>query len=78
MCDVKFFKTDTSGGLIQLAKMATSDDIMAASSATLNLDNQKNVLKGVCIHHETNGDQFHCPVQALGRRILHLRMARVD
>jgi hypothetical protein len=26
----------------------------------------------VCIYHETNGDNMHCPVHALGRRYLHL------
>jgi hypothetical protein len=40
---------------------------------TLKLDNQKNGWKGVCVYHETNGDNLHCPVRALRRRYLHLR-----
>ena len=46
---------------------------MSADSATLKLDNQKNGWKGVCVHQETNGDSFLCPIRALGRRIVHLR-----
>ena len=41
--------------------------------ATLKLDNQKNGWKGVCIHQEANGDDYFCPVRALGRRFVHIR-----
>lgn len=47
-----------------------------ADGATLKLDNQKNGWKGVCVYHECNGDLFNCPVQAVGRRICHLRENR--
>ncbi len=46
---------------------------MDAEGATLKLDNQKNGWKGVCIHHESNGDAIYCPVRALGRRYVHIR-----
>ena len=44
-----------------------------SSRSTMKLDNQKNGWKGVCVYQEANGDDYNCPVQALGRRFLHLR-----
>jgi hypothetical protein len=38
----------------------------------MKLDNQKNGWKGVCIYQEANGNDYLCPVKALGRRYLHL------
>jgi hypothetical protein len=76
--DVTFFKQDASGTLRQLSRFAPYDNILAADSATLKLDNQKNGWKGVCIHQETNGDPWHCPVRALGRRIVHIRSHIAD
>ncbi len=26
----------------------------------------------MCVHQETNGDAFYCPIRALGQRIVHL------
>ena len=51
---------------------------MSAHSATLKLDNQKNGWKGVCIHQEHNGKELACPVRALGRRYLHIRLHTSD
>lgn len=51
---------------------------MTADGATLKLDNQKNGWKGVCVYHEANGDNMHCPVRALARRYLHLRSRGSD
>ncbi len=73
MQDVTFFKRDRTGNLRQLPRAAPHTDIMSADSATLKLDNQKNGWKGVCIHQEKNGDHYHCPVRALGRRYTHIR-----
>jgi hypothetical protein len=73
MQDVTFFRHDKNGTLRQLPRTATPDEISTAHSATLKLDNQKNGWKGVCIHQEVNGDPYHCPVKALGRRYLHIR-----
>lgn len=67
MQDVTFFKHDQQGVLRQLPRTASTQEIMTAHSATLKLDNQKNGWKGVCIHQETNGEPYHCPVRALGR-----------
>ncbi len=71
--DVTFFYKDDQGTLRQLPRTASNDAIATASSATLKLENQKNGWKGVCIHHECNGDFYHCPVRALGQRYVHIR-----
>ena len=71
--DVTFFKKDAHGTLRQLPRQSHENLIMSADSATLRLDNQKNGWKGVCIHHESNGDAIFDPVRALGRRVLHIR-----
>jgi hypothetical protein len=76
--DVTFFKRDPAGRLRQLSRTASNHDIMTADSATLKLDNQKNGWKGVCVHQEHNGDVIHCPVRALGRRLVHIRTHTYD
>ncbi len=71
--EVTFFHKNNRGQLQCLPCNASDELIASADSATLKLDNQKNGWKGVCVYHETNGNKAHCPVQALGRRYLHLR-----
>ncbi len=71
--DVTFFKRDTNNTIRQLPRNAPDCNILNADSATLKLDNQKNGWKGVCIHHEANGNDYLCPVKALGRRYTHLQ-----
>jgi hypothetical protein len=71
--DVTFFAHDKLGRLQQLPRNAPSHVLLDAHSVTLKLDNQKNGWKGVCIHQEGNGDLYHCPVRALGRRFVHIR-----
>ena len=71
--DITFFGYDKTGRLTQLAPTVSNDEILHAHSATLKIDNQKNGWKGVCIHQESNGDEFLCPVKALGRRVIHMR-----
>ena len=78
MMDVTFFAHDKLGRLQQLPRSAPAHAILSAHSATLKLENQKNGWKGVCIHQETNGDTYHCPVRALGRRYLHIRSHTSD
>jgi len=73
MEDVTFFRRTSQGHLRQLSRHAQDDVIMEAVGANLKLDNQKNGHKGVCVHHEANGDPTFCPVRALGRRYLHIR-----
>ena len=71
--DITFFKINPRGDLRQLGRTAPITDILTATSATLKLDNQKNGWRGVCIHHEANGNITTCPVRALARRVAHLR-----
>ena len=45
----------------------------STDGATLKLDNQKNVWKGLCVHQEHNGDEKFSPVRTLGRRCVSIR-----
>ena len=76
--DVGFFKQNKHGILTCLPNNAPPSLFLTAYSATLKLDNQKNRWKGVCVHQEANGEEFKCPVQALARRVLHLRNNKAD
>ena len=76
--DVSFFKKNNRGSLRCLPRDASDALLMTADGATLKLDNQKNGWKGVCVYHEANGDNVHCPVRALARRYLHLRVRGAD
>ncbi len=62
-----------AGQLWCLPKTVPYSLVLSADSATLKPDNQKNSWKGVCVHQETNGESVHCPIRALGRRVVHLR-----
>jgi len=73
MEDVTFFHRNKMGQLHRLGWYASVAMIMEAAGANLKNDNQKNGHKGVCIHHEANGDEYYCPVKALGRRYVHIR-----
>ena len=71
--DVTFFKKNRDGALWCLPRNSSASLIATADGATLKLDNQKNGWKGVCVYQEANGENFACPVRAVGRRYLHLR-----
>ena len=71
--DIAFFGTNSKGKLYRISNNARDFEIMNATCATMKLDNQKNGWKGVCINHEHNGDDIHCGVRALGRRVCHIR-----
>ena len=73
MEDVNLFKTDKLGQSRRLPRNAPDEDILTADGCALKLDNQKNGHKGVCVHHEANGDPVNCPVRAVGRRFVHVR-----
>ncbi len=73
MGDIVFFAKDKHGTLCCLPCDAPVDLIASADGATMKLDNQKNIWKGVCVYQEANGDLIQCPVRALGRHYLHLR-----
>ncbi len=66
--DVSFFKKNTRGHLRCLPCDAPASLISSADGATLKLDNQKNGWKGISVFHESNGDEWHCPVHALACR----------
>ena len=67
MQDVRFFKKDEKEKLRMLPRWAPEGGNMAADSATLKLDNQKNGWKNVCTNHWKNGyPAFDC-VRALGQ-----------
>ena len=71
--DVSFFIKTKRGRVRRLPRTATDAEILSATGATLKLDNMKNGWKGVCVHHEANGDPYLCPVKALARRFVHVR-----
>ena len=71
--DTMFFRQDAKGHLFQLPINALDEDILSEDEATLKLDNQKNVWKGVCVYQEHNGDENFSPVRALGRRCISIR-----
>jgi len=71
--DITFFKKNEYGKLRCLPRNAAPSLIATADGATMKLDNQKNEWKGVCVYHEANGEEFLCPVRALGRRYIHIR-----
>ena len=64
--DITFFKKNSDGKLRCLPCNAPANLIGNADGATMKLDNQKNRWKGVCVYHETNDDNYLCPVRALG------------
>jgi hypothetical protein len=70
--DITFFKKNTAGQLRCLQRNAPAHLIATADSATMKLDNQKSRWKGVCVYQEANGDNYLCPVKALGRCFLHI------
>ena len=51
----QFFNLDKFGQLKPLSKCASDEEIMLADSATLKLDNHKNMRKGVCSPQHANG-----------------------
>jgi hypothetical protein len=71
--DVTFFKKNSAGNLRCLPRTAPAHLIATADGATMKLDNQENGWKGVCVYQEANGEDYLCPVKALGRRFLHIR-----
>ena len=78
MRDVIFFEHDKKGRLKQMSRKAGDANILNAAGATLRLSNQKNGWKNVCIFHFANGDPINCPIRALGRRFVHIRLHASD
>ncbi len=76
--DVSFFKKNNHGQLRCLPWDAPVNLIAAADGAALKLDSQKNGWKGVCVYHESNSNDWHCPVRVLARCYIHLCDKGVD
>ncbi len=76
--DITFFKKEKLGQLRCLPKNAPDHLLLMANSATPKQDNQKKVWKGMCVHQETRGELFTCPIQTLGHRVLHLHQNGAD
>ena len=68
-----FLKKNEYGKVRCLPCNAAPSLIANADGATMKLDNQKNGWKGVCVYHEANGEEFLCPVRALGQGYIHIR-----
>ena len=47
--------------------------LLSATGATLKLTNQKNGVRGSCVHHHAISNTDVCPVRALARRVHHVR-----
>jgi len=69
--DVRFFM----GTLVLHHATAPSDHLLNATFATLEFTTQKNGVRGEVIGLGRSGDPHFCPVLALARRVLHLRLA---
>ncbi len=55
---VQFFYTNKFGTANIITQNVTAEVLLAVSSATLKLDNQKNGWKGIRVHDEHNGNTF--------------------
>lgn len=53
---------------------ASEQSLQHCSFITLTFTTQKNAVRGERVGHAPSGDPLMCPVQALVRRILHLRL----
>ena len=65
--DVPFFRD----GVI-LDPTAPLAELEPTTGATLKLMNQKNGVRGSCVHHHAIGNQRLCPVRALAKRVHHI------
>ena len=72
LCDVEF----SIGLRVFNASVASVTDIRLATFASLIFTNQKNAVRGEKIGHARTGHSSSCPVLALIRRVLHLRLHR--
>jgi hypothetical protein len=59
------------GGAI-LLHTASLADLLQATSATINLENQKNGIRGSAVHHESSGDPDIDPVRSLARLVHYI------
>ncbi len=76
--DISLIKKNRHGQLRCLPRRPPAHLIAMANGATMKLDNKKNGCKGVCVYQEANGNDYNCPVRALGCHFLHLRQHGAD
>ena len=67
LCDVVFFKKDGGGHLQALSARCDPELRLTADGATLQLTNQKNGWKNVCIHQHANDRGLFNPVRTMAR-----------
>jgi hypothetical protein len=60
--DITFFRKHNRGKLHWLPRNAADSLIATNDGATSKLDNQKNDWKGICVYHDANGNDTHCPI----------------
>ena len=65
--DVSFFRDGE-----MLDPKAPLAELETATGATLKLTNQKNGVRGSCVHHHAIRNRELCPVRALARRVHHV------
>jgi hypothetical protein len=68
--DIQFFR----GQLRLDINIATEAELLSATFASLTFDKQKNAVRGEVVGHAPSGAIDLCPVRAIARRVLHLRM----
>jgi hypothetical protein len=53
---------------------ASAHELLTATFCMLEFTDQKNANRGEKVGHATSGDNIFCPVRALARRVIHLRL----
>ena len=52
-----------------LSHTLSLDELLTADAVTINLENQKNGVKGAVVHHTTSGDSTFDPVRSMARLV---------
>ena len=68
-----FGSTDSTGMLRKMSRNVPDGKIMMALCGTMQIRNQKNGWKNVCINQEHNGHSICCGVRALGGQYINIR-----
>ena len=72
--EVTFLKLSKTYGFLSPPPINTIRQyLLTAVAETLRITKQKNLFKGVCVHHGAlEGQIFSCKVKALVRRVTHI------
>ena len=71
--DVAFFEATDDGMVRQTPPSARRGVFKTRSPQRCDYLTRKNGIHNACIHHESSGHNYLCPVKALVRRFLHIR-----